>query len=251
MSLPFTVDQFFDVFAQYNAGVWPAQLVLNALAVLVVALVVQGQPSCGRWISATLALLWGWMAVAYHFVYFTSITPAAWAFGAVSLLGGLWFAWVGVVEQRLCFALERGAQAWAAGMLVVFALVIYPLSGYMLAHRYPAAPTFGLPCPTTIFTIGILLFAKPPLLRSVFIVPVLWAIVGSSAAFALDVHQDLGLLVAGVIAIVALARQAMERSRCADAVEPEQDGDDESRRDRPGRGVKNRRQDGRDQDQVA
>jgi hypothetical protein len=91
-------------------------------------------------------------------------------------------------------------------VLVIFALVVYPLTGYMLGHRYPAAPTFGLPCPTTIFTIGILLFAKPLLSRSVFIVTLLWALVGSSAAFALGVYQDLGLLVACVVAIVALAR---------------------------------------------
>ncbi len=206
MDMPFTVEQFFDVFAQYNAGVWPAQWALNALAILVVALVVQARPSHGRWISAALALFWGWMAVAYHFAYFTSINPAAWAFGAVSLLGGLWFAWVGVVQRRLHFALDRGIQSWTAGVLVMFALVMYPLIGNMLGHQYPAAPTFGLPCPTTIFTIGILLFAKPPLSRSAFIVPVLWALVGSSAAFALGVYQDLGLLVACVVAIVALAR---------------------------------------------
>ena len=87
MDVPFTVDQFFDVFARYNNGVWPAQWLLNALAVVVVALVVQGRPSHGRWISSALALLWGWMAVAYHFAYFTGINPAAWAFGASRFWG--------------------------------------------------------------------------------------------------------------------------------------------------------------------
>lgn len=206
MNMPFSVDQFFEVFARYNAGVWPAQIVLNALAALVVALVAQGRSSHGRWISAALALLWGWMAVAYHFAYFTGINPAAWVFGAISLLGSLWFAWVGVVERRLHFVLDQGIQAWAGGVLVMYALVMYPLVGYALGHRYPAAPTFGLPCPTTIFTIGILLFVKSPIPRSVFIVPVLWALVGSSAAFALGVYEDLGLLVACTTAVVALAR---------------------------------------------
>lgn len=205
--MPFSVDQFFDVFAQYNVGVWPAQWVLNALAILVVVLLVQGRPSHGHWISAALAVLWGWVAVAYHFAYFTRINSAAWAFGAVSLLGCLWFVWVGVVQRRLHFALDRGVQAWAAGMLITFALVIYPWVGYVSGHRYPAAPTFGLPCPTTIFTIGVLLLARPPLVRSVFIVPLLWTLVGSSAAFTLGVYQDLGLLVACAAALVALTRR--------------------------------------------
>jgi hypothetical protein len=31
--LPFTAEQFFDVFATYNEGVWPGQWALSALAV--------------------------------------------------------------------------------------------------------------------------------------------------------------------------------------------------------------------------
>lgn len=36
--MPFRVEQFFDVFARYNLGTWPAPLVMNGLAVLVVPL---------------------------------------------------------------------------------------------------------------------------------------------------------------------------------------------------------------------
>lgn len=85
----------------------------------------------------------------------------------------------------------------------MYALILYPLLGHLLGHRYPALPTFGLPCPTTIFTLGLLLFAAPPLPRSAFVVPVLWAGVGSIAAFKLGVLQDLGLMVAGLIGIAA------------------------------------------------
>lgn len=73
LTMPFTVNQFFDVFARYNEGVWPAQLVLKALALLVVVLVVRSRPAHGRWIAAILAVYWVWMAVAYHFAYFTVI----------------------------------------------------------------------------------------------------------------------------------------------------------------------------------
>jgi hypothetical protein len=204
MNMPFTVEQFFDTFTRYNEGVWPAQLVLGTLALWVLVLVARGRPTHGRWIAAILATFWAWMAVAYHFAYFTAINPAAWVFGAASLLGGLWFAWVGVVKRRLQFALHGGFRAWVGGGLVLFALVVYPLAGHLLGHRYPAVPTFGLPCPTTLFTIGVLLFAHAPVPRSVFVVPALWTAVGSTAAFSLGVYQDLGLLVAGVVAVVAM-----------------------------------------------
>jgi hypothetical protein len=67
-------------------------------------------------------------------------------------------------------------------------------------------PTFGLPCPTTIFTIGVLAFLKRPHPRSVFIVPVLWCVVGATAAFVLGVTQDLALIVAGTVGIILLIR---------------------------------------------
>lgn len=206
MNLPFTVEQFFEVFARYNDGVWPAQWLLTALALVVVVLIVQGKASHGLWIAAALSALWSWMALAYHFAYFTAINPAAWAFGAVFLLASLWFAWVGVVQRRLRFAIGQGWRAWTGVVLLAFALAVYPLIGHLLGHRYPAAPTFGLPCPTTIFTMGTLLLASPPVPRSVFVIPVLWAAVGSVAAFALGVYEDLGLLVAGLAAVVALVR---------------------------------------------
>ena len=34
MDLPFSVEQFFHVFARYNLGTWPAPVVMNGLAVL-------------------------------------------------------------------------------------------------------------------------------------------------------------------------------------------------------------------------
>jgi hypothetical protein len=57
--------------------------------------------------------------------------------------------------------------------LVAFALIVYPVLSRLLGHEYPAVPTFGLPCPTTIFTVGVLLFAKAALPRSVLVVPLL------------------------------------------------------------------------------
>jgi hypothetical protein len=67
-------------------------------------------------------------------------------------------------------------------------------------------PTFGLPCPTTIFTIGILAFMISEYPRSVLVVPVLWCLVGAQAAFVLGVAQDMGLIVAGVVGVVLLIK---------------------------------------------
>ena len=210
--MPFTPEQFFAVFARYNAGVWPMQVVLNAVAVLIVAFLLSKREWASRQIAKLLALLWAWMAVGYHFAYFSKINPAAWLFGVAFLLGSFAFAWFGVVRSELAFRPAFGARGIAGAVLVVFAIVLYPAISYLAGHGYPAMPSFGLPCPTTIFSLGVLLFAVRPVPGWVLVVPLLWAAIGSVAAFRLGVIEDLTLLAGGVVTVVAMLRwQAPER----------------------------------------
>lgn len=196
--LPFTAEQFFDVFRAYNEAVWPAPVLLLALAVAALVIVAWQRPWSGRVVSAILGFFWAWIAVAYHLAHFASINPLAYAFAAVSAAGAGVFVWQGVARGRLRFRFSGSARAVGGAALVSFALLVYPAWSVLAGHRYPAMPTFGLPCPTTLFTIGMLALLVPPYPRSVAVVPVLWCLVGAQAAFLLGVPQDLGLLVAAV-----------------------------------------------------
>jgi drug/metabolite transporter (DMT)-like permease len=206
MQLPFTTEQFYGVFREYNEALWPAQVFLVGLAVIAVVLVFVPSRKSGVGVSAILAFLWAWLALAYHRPFFARINPLAYVFSCVSLVGALIFLWQGVVRGRLQFIWGGGMRAAVGVTLVVFALVVYPVWSCYAGHRYPTMPTFGLPCPTTIFTIGLLAFLAVPCPRSPFIVPVLWCFVGAQAAFLLGVPQDLGLIVAGAVGLVLLAR---------------------------------------------
>jgi hypothetical protein len=204
MNLPFTPEQFFAVFARYNDAIWPMQVVLNAAALVCIGLLLRPGVLASRTSCLLLSLLWAWMAIAYHFTFFSSINPAAWAFGAVFLLGSVAFAWFGAMKTYVSLRPAHGARAIVGATLIVYALVLYPMIGYSIGHRFPNTPTFGLPCPTTIFTLGLLLFSVQPIARRVFIVPLLWAAVGSLAAFQLGVVEDLGLLGAGIVTIAVM-----------------------------------------------
>ena len=201
MQLPFTVEQFFGVFRMYNSAVWPAQMLLLLLAALVVIFIALLRPWSGVAVSAILAVLWIWLGAAYHLAFFARINPVAYGFGALSIVGGLMFAWHGVIRRRLVFGFAKSLRAGIGIALLSFALLAYPIWATLAGHGYPELPTFGLPCPTTIFTIGVLALASGTSLRAVFTVPILWSLVGSQAAFLLDVKPDLGLLVAGVAAV--------------------------------------------------
>jgi hypothetical protein len=201
MRIPFTIDEFLDVFRRYNEAVWPAQwiLVLLAAATVVAALRTR-RPT--RTPLLLLSGFWLWMGIVYHFGFFRSINPAAALFTALFVMQAGLLLWVAFREPARRFTLQRDGAGRFGGSMIVFSLIIYPLLGWLLGHRYPYAPTFGLPCPTTVFTFGLLLLARPALPRRAFIIPVLWSAVATSAALQLGMMEDLSLPVAAIIAMV-------------------------------------------------
>jgi Family of unknown function (DUF6064) len=213
MQIPFTTEQFYAVFRDYNTTLWPAQLVLLALAAAAIALVVSPRSWSGAGVSLILALLWAWMALAYQLAFFSAISPPAYGFAIVFLLGAGLFLWHGVVKRRLEFRLTGGARSAVGLLLIVFALVVYPAWSWLAGQPYLDTPTFGLPCPTTIFTVGLLACLVRPYPRSLLVVPVLWSLVGVQAAFLLGVPQDLALAVAAVVGIVLIARSRSPAAR--------------------------------------
>ena len=202
MQIPFTIEEFLGVFAIYNTAVWPAQLALVAAAVVVIGLALESVRA-GRWISAILALLWIWMAVVYHWRFFAPVNPAAYLFGAIFLVEAGLLAWLGVVRGALGFRPRHDLTSALGGVLIAYALVAYPLLGGAAGHWYPIAPTFGVPCPTTIFTLGVLLRVDRHERLPVLVIPVAWALVGSSAAWQLGMVEDYGRAVAALVAVAA------------------------------------------------
>lgn len=204
---PFTAGEFFGVFAAYNQAVWPAQPLLVLAALATVWLASRGDGTSGRAVSAILGLLWLWMGAVYHLAFFSRINPAAIGFGALFLFQGGLLLWDGIVRGRLTFGVGRDAPAVAGGLFALYALLLYPVLGHLLGHTWPANPTFGAPCPTTIFTFAILLWAAGPVPGRLLVVPFLWSLVGLSAAVSFGVLEDLGLLVAGVVGTGLIVRR--------------------------------------------
>ena len=208
--LPFDRTALLSLLAHYNEAVWPWPVLWVALAFAALGLLHPATTGAfkTRGVAAILAGFWAWMAVVFHFAFFSTIQPAAWLFGAVSLLQALGLAWYGVVHDG--FATRAGAprapwRTFAAWALIGYALLVYPLLGWEQGLRFPATPTFGVPGPTTIFTVGLMLLAGPAVPRLLFIVPVLWALVGSMTAMTLGLTQDLVLWLAGIAAVAAIA----------------------------------------------
>lgn len=207
MELPFTQAEFFRVVAEYNLAVWPAQPALAVLALVATVLTFRSTRWADRAVTSILALLWLWMGVAYHWAFFTGINRAAWLFGALFVLQGASFLYLALRAEPLRYRPRWDGFGLMGAAFLAYGLVLYPMIGAALGHGWPDQPTFGLPCPTTIFTLGILLWARPRVPPALLAIPVAWSLVGTSAAWLLGVEEDYALAVAGILGgVLILAR---------------------------------------------
>jgi len=208
MNIPFTVEQFFEIFRNYNEAIWPAQVLAYVLGILALALAWRTSKISNRMIGGILAIFWIWMGVFYHIFHFSVINPAAWVFGIVFVLQGVLFLVVGTLQNKLAFRFCWKPLPVIGAIFILYAMVIYPVLGIFFGHVYPAAPMFGVaPCPATIFTIGILLWTTNRVPWYLLVIPFLWSLIGMSAAINLRVPQDYGLVVSVVCGTVLILVQ--------------------------------------------
>jgi hypothetical protein len=210
--LPFTTDQFFEIFALYNRAFLGVVVALWLASAGTLALAWRDPARRSGMLSVFLGVLWLWNAVAYHAVFFTRINPAAWIFAAMFLIQAGLFSWAAAGGHIAYFS----STGWRHGVglgLVAYALA-YPFLTMALGHRYPETPTFGVPCPTAILTIGLLVSAGGRVPVILAIVPIVWGFIGGSAAALLGVPTDYALLGAAPLLAVTLVGR---RTRLASA----------------------------------
>jgi hypothetical protein len=200
--LPFTREQFFGVFAAYNAANWPAAAVAYPLALTALVFAWRGTPAGGRITAGVLALMWGWVGFVYQGLFFAPINPIARFFAVAFGIQAVLFGCRALSRHGLGYGARSRLRTLAGGAMIIYALIFYPLIGLAAGERYPAMPLFGVaPCPLIIFSFGLLLWASCARWW-LWIVPLLWAVIGGSAALLLSVPQDWALPISAVVSLL-------------------------------------------------
>jgi hypothetical protein len=200
MSTPFDFQDILRVFADYNLAISPVQLLAYALGIVCILSAVKESQNSSRMVSGVLAFFWLWTGIIFNWFYFSRLAPGARVLAVLFVLQGLYFVLAGVFRGALTFRFKADVYGLIGGLMVLYSMIGYPAIEYLLNRGYPQTLPFGLvPCPTTIFTLGVFMWSERRLPGYVYVIPFITALGGLIAAF-LGVVEDLGLVAAAVLA---------------------------------------------------
>ena len=204
MKIPFTTEQFLSVFEKYNSTVFPIQWILILLGIVALFLVHSKHSSKNKLIGSFLGLLWIWMGIVYHIIFFTVINKLAFVFGGFFVLQGVLILINTFLKDKLIFSFPSQTKNYFGYFFILFGLIIYPIISYFVQGTFKRTIALGLPCPTTILTFGFFMMASNKFPKYLLIIPSLWTIVGVGAAIQFGVYQDFMMPIAAVIAVTML-----------------------------------------------
>lgn len=199
MKPPFTTEQFFSVFADYNLSVFPIQLIIVLLGIFALLLLYSRYKRKNLIIAMCLSFLWLWSGLVYHIGFFSELNKPAYIFGGLFALQGLIILYEILSFSKLSFSYNKTFIDGIGAFLILFGIFIYPIISWMSVGELNHLIAVGLPCPTTITTVGFFMLNKKKTNWYLFIIPSLWSIVGVSAALNFGVYQDFMMLLSVII----------------------------------------------------
>lgn len=220
----YTAEVLFALIAQYNAAIWPAQIVACLLAGLVL---VHAARPFGAWADrlagAALAAFWLWTGFAFQIAHMAAIDFAAPFVALAFLLQGLLFAWTAARRSRVAFRFRRDATGWLGLALAFYGLAGHSLVLWVSGHGWPHTPLVGVtPGPTTLFTLGMLLLMAGRTPFRLAAIPLLWSLAAGVAAWWLRIPEDYVLPAAGIatLCLILLKNRQESQQRRRSAAKP-------------------------------
>ncbi|MBN1939500.1 MAG: hypothetical protein JW843_07935 [Candidatus Aminicenantes bacterium] len=212
MSLSFELIDFLLLLREYNRDIWPLQVAALALGLLTVFLAVSKKRYSGSIICAILAFFWLWTGAVFNLLYFRGFYPPALGFVPIFIAQGLIFAFAAFGRPGVSFHFKATPRSYAAAAMALYALIGYPALEGLWGRGYPESLPFGLvPCPTTLFTLAVLLLAEAKIPPRLWALPVAYALAGI-VPFLNGIREDIGLIIGGVLALYFFLRKPSGKS---------------------------------------
>ncbi|MFW5879514.1 MAG: DUF6064 family protein [bacterium] len=198
-------EQFFERMAEYNNAIWPAQIISYFLAIIIIIGSIKKWKFSDEMNTTILAIFWIWNGAITNLLFFSSFQKQYYFWGILWILQGVLFLVIGLAKHKLHYRLKRNWYSYAGIVFILYALVIYPLIGFLLGHGYPKGPIFGVaPCPVVIFTFGVLLFVDKKVPIYLLFFPLLWAILSLYPIIMMGIIADIGEILVALIGFILL-----------------------------------------------
>ena len=205
MELPFTTQQFLNVFYVYNEAIWPAQWVAYSLSIVAVllAILTPRRRHSDKIISAILAGFWIWTGAIFHLQYFTTIGPGGYLFGVLFIAQGVLFIRFGIIKPMLHYRFRGDAVGITGACVVFYTLAASPAIMWLTETQFPPESAIGAnPCAVTMITFSLLLLTDSRVPKAVLVIPALWALVSIKALQILGINVvDSALLITAVVTV--------------------------------------------------
>lgn len=206
-----TAEAFYGCFEAYNTT-WLPVLLLLWLALIICTYLLFAKPGgkTNLLMKACLAFIFAWNGVVFFFMYMkNSAVP-----GGIPMLAiGILFA-VDVFRDKIKISFpETGWKKYVTLSLIILALGLYTLAGWLIGHPYPRGPLPVAPCPMTIFVIALLSTSMATLKTDripftlLFILLLWWSfLAGLGAPFRYGFYVDLTLFMVGIYGLIMLVK---------------------------------------------
>jgi hypothetical protein len=206
MSLETTQDVYV-LFSRYNRAIWPMIIIAYILAILMITLTIKKKDISDKLISIILAFITLWIGIVLYLIFTLPLDPF-WSviFGIVWIIQAILFLYFGVYKSSLSFKFEKNSYSIIGALMILYALLMYPLIQIIIGHDYPVLPFFGVvPCPSTVFIFGILLMTDKKVPKTIVIIPLCFSIItGLDMVFSYQFWVDLGLITSGILGSILI-----------------------------------------------
>jgi hypothetical protein len=201
-----TLERFLDYTSKYNLDLYPAQYLMLGLGLIAILTVFFRTKHSSRFISAILAFFYGWIGIQFYMVYFKEFMPFPFVFGILFVVQSLIFIFEGTIRNRISFQFKADLYGLTGALLIFYGILGYQALEYLLGRGYPEILSFGMfPCPTVIFSLGILLWTGKKFPAYILVYPLIHAFSGFIPAFIIGIIEDIGLIISGLLVLSLLS----------------------------------------------
>lgn len=198
-------EQFFQIMAEFNNAVWPAQIIFYALSIFFIFTSINTKKFFNNINILILSSLWIWNGAVTLLMYFTRFHAQYYLWGVVWILQGLAICYYGIYKKQISFRIKKDLHSITGLIFIFYALIVYPLIGAWLGHPFPQGPLFGAaPCPTVIFTFSVFLFSENRVKPYLMYFPLLWALMSLYPIIGMGVYADIGEIIAAIAAFILI-----------------------------------------------